>query len=501
VQCSRDRKGSSRVVWLSALVGLVVVHLVTTALVEDREVYACSCAEFTLETALADGEAAFVGAAVERRMEGEVGSYLPVVVTFDVVDVVKGELPDTVDVWTGEGDADCGIAVEIGEMVGIVVDRDGDRWTTTLCGGLWLADELRTPGGVASPTGSGPVALIAAGRSGPAMLASFDVGGNLTAWGLGEPADDLSNVRVCPGSMTLVGTTLQWVDDMPTALVVRRDVATLSRIGSVTLPERAPESSPGITDTRGFDCTSADGDVAFLVSASGYGDLPADNVVVWVDGESATIHPVEDGWGFAAAADGASGFLLSGEHGTLVERITLSDGTTQPFAVLPDGLGGRDLAVDEVTGRLAVIATTNPTLAARGDFKAPDDRLVVLGSDGELLSTATLPAPRIVHSIDWLDADHVLVVWSLPTALVEVIALDGTIQSSAAVPSESIAVAGEHLYAATEDGVESMTLDGGERRLLAPSIARVHDVVAVPSGPLAIPQPIPTLPATPAPTS
>jgi hypothetical protein len=265
----------------------------------------------------------------------------------------------------------------------------------------------------------------------------------------------------------------------------------------VTLPERAPESWPSITDTRGFDCTSPDGDVAFLVSASGYGDLPADNVVVWVDGESATVHPVEDGWGFAAAADGASGFLLSGEHGTLVERITLADGTTQPFAVLPAGLGGRDVAVDEVTGRLAVIATTNPTLAARGDFKAPDDRLVVLGSDGELLSTVTLPAPRIVHSIDWLDADHVLVVWSLPTALVEVIALDGTIQSSTAVTTESIAVAGEHLYAATEDGVESMTLDGGQRRLLAPTIARVHDVVAVPSGPLAIPQPTPTLPATP----
>ena len=88
--------------------------------------------EFTLETALADGEAAFVGAAVERRMEGEVGSNLPVVVTFDVVEVVKGELPDRIDVWTGEGDGDCGIEVEIGEMVGIVVDRDSDRWTATL---------------------------------------------------------------------------------------------------------------------------------------------------------------------------------------------------------------------------------------------------------------------------------------------------------------------------------------------------------------------------------
>jgi hypothetical protein len=491
------------------VVGLVVVHLVTTALVDDREVFACSCAEFTFETALAESEAAFVGAALERRIEGEVGSVpLPVVIAFDVAEVVKGELPDRIDVWTGEGDGDCGITVEIGELVGIVLNRDGDRWTTTGCGGLWLADELRTPGALASPTGSGPVALIAVGRSGPAMLASFDVAGNLTAWGLGDPAEDLSNLRVCPGSRTLVGTTWQWVDETPTARVVRRDVATLSPIGSVTLPERAPESWPTITDTRGFDCFSPDGDVAFLVSASGYGGLPADNVVVSVDGDSATMHPVEHGWGFAAGPDGSSGFLLAGEHGTLVERITLADGTTQPFAELPDGLGGRDLAVDAATGRLAVIATTNPTLIARGDLTAPDDRLVVLGPAGELLSTAALPAPRIVHSIDWLDADHVLIVWGLPTALVEVVALDGTLESSVAVSTESIAVADGHLYAATEDGVVSMTLDGRDRRLLTPSIARVRAVVAVPSGPLAMPQPAPTppppatsAPSTPQPTS
>jgi hypothetical protein len=475
------------------VVGLVVGHFVTWALVDSREVSACSCAEFTFESEFAEAEAAFVGAAVERRMEGEVGSWLPVVVTFDVAEVVKGELPDRIEVWTGEGDGDCGITVEIGEVVGIMLDRDGDRWTTTGCGGLWLADELRMPGGVASPTGSGPVALIAAGRSGPAMLASFDIAGNLTAWGLGDPADELSNLRLCPGSKTFVGTTWQWDEDRPTARVVRRDVATLSTIGSVTLPERAPESWPSITDTRGFDCTSPDGDVAFLVSASGYGDLSADNVVVWVDGDSAAMYAVEHGWGFAAAADGSSGFLLAGEHGTLVERITLADGTMQPFAVLPDGLGGRDLAVDEATGRLAVIATTNPTLSARVDFKAPDDRLVVLGPDGELLSTAALPAPRVAHSIDWLDDNHVLVVWSLPTALVEVIALDGTIQSSVAVSTESIAVVDEHLYAATEDGVVAMTLDGEGHRLLTPSIARVRAVISVPSGPLAIPQPTPTL--------
>src|SRR5262245_18241517 len=101
--------------WLPVVVGLIAVHLVTTAFVVDRQAHACSCVQSTLDAALAEADAAFVGTAVERRMEGAMGSWMPVVITFDVAEVVKGELPDRIDVWTGEGDGDCGIAVEIGE--------------------------------------------------------------------------------------------------------------------------------------------------------------------------------------------------------------------------------------------------------------------------------------------------------------------------------------------------------------------------------------------------
>jgi hypothetical protein len=448
---------------------------------------------YTLDSAVADGTAAFVGTAVDRRVEGSPGS-TPVVLTFDVAEVVKGELPSRIDVWTGEGDGDCGAQVDIGELVGIVLRGDTSRWTTSGCGGVWLPDELRAPGTVAAPTGSGPVALIAAGRSGPAMLASFDDGGNLAAWGLGDTTDELWNVRVCPGSTTIVGTTFGPEGE---ARVVRRDISTLLPVGSMTLPERPPSTFPSITDTRAFHCTSPDGDVAFLVSASGYGDGGADNVVVWVDGDSSTMHHVDHGWGFAVAPDGTTGYLLTGEHGTLLERITLADGTRQLLTELPDGLGGRYVAVDQATRRIAVVATSNPTLHSRGDPAAPDDRLVVLDAGGTVLATAPLPGPRLIDSVMWMDHDRLLVVSTVPTTMVDVISLDGTVHSSVAELTGPVAVAGERLYMATEDGVVVMTLDGRDRRLLAPSIARVHTVVAVPAGPAAAPQPAPTIPATP----
>ncbi|HEX4982976.1 MAG TPA: hypothetical protein VFV63_14815 [Ilumatobacteraceae bacterium] len=480
---------------LGAVLAVVSFLLVATALVEDHEAAACSCIAYTLDSAVADGTAAFVGTAVDRRVEGSPGS-TPVVLTFDVAEVVKGELPSRIDVWTGEGDGDCGAQVDIGELVGIVLQGDSRRWTTSGCGGVWLPDELRAPGTVAAPTGSGPVALIAAGRSGPAMLASFDDGGNLAAWGLGDTTDEMWNVRVCPGSTIIVGTTFGPEGE---ARVVRRDVSTLLAVGTATLPERPAGIFPSITDTRGFHCTSPDGNVAFLVSASGYGDGGADNVVVWVDGASSTTYHIDHGWGFAVAPDGTTGYLLTGEHGTLLERITLADGSRQLLTELPDGLGGRYVAVDTATGRIAVIATSNPTLHSRGDPAAPDDRLVVLDAGGAVLATVALPDPRLVDSVTWMDGDRLLVVWGLPSTIVDVITLDGMVQSSVADLTETfaVAVAGERLYAAGEDGVVSMTLDGRDRRLLAPSIARVHTVVAVPAGPAAAPQPAPTTSVAP----
>jgi outer membrane protein assembly factor BamB len=472
------------------IVAAVVAGVLAVAVMPGDRARACSCAEFTLESALAGGAAAFVGTP-EAEVEDAPAGRLPEGPSgwrFDVEAVVRGELPDRVEVWPAGG-GDCGPTFTVGQRVGVVLRRDGDRYVTDACGGVWLPDELLHPGALAAPTGQGSVSLIAAGRSGPAVLAAYDADGNLAAWGLGEPEDELSHLRVCPGSTTFVGIAVR---DEPR--LVRRDVATLAPLGTVPLPERAQDSWPMITDPRALHCVSPDGDVMALVSASGFGDGGTDNVVVWIDGDTAHLHRLDHGWGLAPASDGQSAILLAGADGTDVERLVLADGTRHLITRLPDGLGGRSVAVDPDTGRLAIIATTNPTLHARGDPAASVNRLVVLDADGTLQRVAELSEPRLADSVEWLDPQHVRVVWSLPTIAVETIGLDGSVQSARPVDTTGPVVVDGRVYAATSDGVSEIGPDG-QQRLLTPGIARVGALVAVPAGPIAAPQPTPTIPA------
>jgi hypothetical protein len=479
-----------------AIATAFVAAVAVVTMLPDGRARACSCVEFTLETALADGDAAFVGT-VAAEIAGSPAADTSQQARgwrFDVEAVVKGDVAGPVEVWQAS-EGSCGPSFDVGQRAGVIVRREGDRYAANDCGGVWLPDELLYPGAVAAPTGGGPVALIAAGRSGPAVLASYDAGGNLAAWALGERADELTHLQVCPGSTTFVGLA-GW--DEPR--LVRRDVASLAVTDTVVLPERAESSWPMMTDPRALHCVSSDGDVMFLVSASGYGDGGRDNVVVWVDGATALVHPVDHGWGLAPAGDGASAVLLTGSDGGEVERFVLADGSRQAVARLPDGLGGRLVSVDPNTGRMAIVATTNPSLHARGDPAAPDDRLVVLAPDGAVQSVAELAGPRLADSVDWLDPEHVRIVWSLPHQVVEVVGVDGTVQSTTALTAAAgVVVADGRVYAGTAEGVEEVGSDGG-RRMLAPGIARVNAVVAVPRGPVAAPQTTPTIPAA-APTT
>ena len=217
--------------WLLLVSALLTVVVVA---VPGGSARACSCMTFTVDSALAGGVAAFVGtpqAEIDGALAGQ-QTYGPRGWQFEVEAVVKGALADEVEVWPSAG-GECGPTFTVRRRVGVVLRRDGDRYVTDDCGGVWLPDELLHPGALAAPSGQAPVSLIAAGRSGPAMLAAYDVDGNLVAWGLGEPADEMSHLAMCPGSTTFVGIA-GW--DQPR--LVRRDVASLGLLSAVVLPER-----------------------------------------------------------------------------------------------------------------------------------------------------------------------------------------------------------------------------------------------------------------------
>ena len=209
------------------------------------------------------------------------------------------------------------------------------------------------------------------------------------------------------------------------------------------------------------------------------------------------MHPVEDAFAFAVAPDLSSAYVVTGDGGTMVEVVTLADGTRRLFAELPDGVGGRVLGVDHATGRLAVIATSNPAATNRGDPAAPDDHLIVYDDQGSVLTNVALSRQGLVDRVGWLDSERLIVVYSLPTTHVELIGLDGTVHSSFQPDAEvtSGALSGDRLYLGTPDGIVSTALDGNDPRTFPLSIARVRDVVAIDSGPNAAPQLTPTVPA------
>ena len=186
--------------------------------------------------------------------------------------------------------------------------------------------------------------------------------------------------------------------------------------------------------------------------------------------------------------------------------ITLADGTRRPFAELPDGVGGRVLGVDHATGRLAVIATSNPAATNRGDPAAPDDRLVVFDGQGDLLSErgAEPSGPRRPRRLARRRPTHRRVLApDARTSRSSGSTAPSTPPSSRIAEVRSGALSGDRLYLGTADGIVSTALDGSDPRPFPLSIARVRDVVAVDGGPIAAPQPTPTAPppATPSPPS
>lgn len=52
---------------------------------------------------------------------------------FRVEQVYKGDINDRVEVVTARDGVSCGLAAGTGDRVGLLLDRDGDVWRSTLC--------------------------------------------------------------------------------------------------------------------------------------------------------------------------------------------------------------------------------------------------------------------------------------------------------------------------------------------------------------------------------
>lgn len=221
----------------------LVATIATTALLAPAgaEALACSCAGGDPREALAGADGAFIGVVVDRRAGSDpsgpdVTGDERVVYTFRIEEALKGELGDQVAVESSAYGASCGLEVDMGERIGLLLYRRGEDWGSSLCS-QYPPDELRKASRpLPVPDGTGPVAFLVGGPFGEPRTIALDRGGRILAYGPG--AGEAEAISVCPGSRRaaeLVAPGSGWA-------VAVSDVATLRTVREIRLRYAALEA-------------------------------------------------------------------------------------------------------------------------------------------------------------------------------------------------------------------------------------------------------------------
>ena len=143
---------------------LILVAAAALLLLQPAAANACSCLQPDIERDLPMADAAVVGTVGATTTD--VGAVVSAVTEVDVEHVAKGrdiEVGSTLDVHNAGSSAACGLDMEPGQRLGLLLTRDDDgTWSSSLCQ-LVDPDELAAIEPVADHgAGTGLVARIAA---------------------------------------------------------------------------------------------------------------------------------------------------------------------------------------------------------------------------------------------------------------------------------------------------------------------------------------------------
>ena len=156
--------GAMRRAWMAGMAFTVAVGVF---FVGPRPARACSCLPPSANM-VHDGDAAFVGVLTARSEvdppdpEGPISTGRPVLNHFTVERVLKGDLGPTVEVEAPADGASCGLEAPVGARTGLVLQRQGDRWTSSLCSTLPLDMTASLPGRPPGPADGMDLADVAA---------------------------------------------------------------------------------------------------------------------------------------------------------------------------------------------------------------------------------------------------------------------------------------------------------------------------------------------------
>jgi len=106
----------------------LAVAIAAASLALAGDALACSCAPVDLARDLPRADGAFIGTLLEREDRVATSTLL-----FRVEQVYKGDIANRVEVETARDGATCGIEVPDGERIGLLLERDGGVWRSSLC--------------------------------------------------------------------------------------------------------------------------------------------------------------------------------------------------------------------------------------------------------------------------------------------------------------------------------------------------------------------------------
>jgi hypothetical protein len=101
---------------------------------QAESAFACSCVPVDPARDLEGADAAFVGRALSRAVDEPVGSSAdPALWTFAVERAVKGSLPPRMEVTAPVSGASCGLELRLGQRIGLLLERHGEGYQSSLC--------------------------------------------------------------------------------------------------------------------------------------------------------------------------------------------------------------------------------------------------------------------------------------------------------------------------------------------------------------------------------
>ena len=314
---------------------------------------ACSCVAMSPAEQLRGANAAFVGTLISVGAGDESYGGEEIDWTFQVEQVVKGELGSTVDVRSPVDTGACGFQMAEGMRVGIFLHKADGRWHGSMCGQVGADALLATTQPTPAPDASGLVALLVGNRGEDPRIIALDGEGRTLGFGAGD--GEVRSISVCPTSERF--TELVAYQDRETRYIAVRETRTLQVVEEYTLSDAS-------MNVMALHCRNESGSDIIIHETIQTPEMVNTNLIHHLqDGTLQTLYssePLAEG-GSVATFDfeGGVAYLTAGYRGNHIIRVDLLTGDVTSVLTVPAVAGEADyltsLALSPDKTRLAAL--------------------------------------------------------------------------------------------------------------------------------------------------